>query len=527
MEFKLRTAIYSVVSVIALTAITASCYWGGLDGLLENYPDIDYFELLLGQIANTLIVLSLTSVLSDNFGQVYWVEIKETKLITPFWSCFIGITAYLLSGLVFAFFSYSLQFQVGIIVSYALSTILLMLLTYKMISLYFGKEEMKKRLFVEYKQLLLLKNTPYVSDYLRRLEGYLQEVEQKEFSGKKKYIKNIKKEMAGIRKKLSAENEKLVDEAHNQHLDKFERCLERVREIDLKIEEYTNNAIDNNETEVVRENIELLVECENYDTFFNLIEEIFDWDEKYACKTLKEISKKNMAWIIRDRISFFKQYALHKLITQSGKLDAIHNLLLIYDVSNLGMEQLLPKIKPVKERSMEICRRMTLLEKEVAAAEDMFLCMKQQKTERKELQAEEENLCKELISVLDGASAKELRSFYLPIRETCMAYEEGRYEIVNKYVKVILLNFQEDVQVIKAASGIAEMAGNAKFAFSYVTDEELILIGQLIEKDKINRMIPESDKMALLRMERVVIDNDTGSNLSEEGLEIYRSTMDF
>lgn len=109
MEFKLRTASYSVVSIIALTAITAICYLAGLDGLLENYPDIDYFDLLLGQIANTLIVLSLTSVLSDNFGQVYWVEIKETKLITPFWSCFIGITAYLLSGLIFAFLSYSLQ----------------------------------------------------------------------------------------------------------------------------------------------------------------------------------------------------------------------------------------------------------------------------------------------------------------------------------------------------------------------------------------------------------------------------------
>lgn len=401
-----------------------------------------------------------------------------------------------------------------------------MFLTYKMISIYFGKEELKKRLFVEYKHLLLLTNTPYVSDYLRRLEYYLQEVESKKFSGKKKYVKDIKKEIAGIRNKLDAENEKLVDEAHKEHLDKFGLCLERIRAIDLKIEEYTNNAIDNNETEVVRENIELLLECENYATFFNLIEELFDWDEKYACKTLKEISKKNMAWIIRDRMNFFKQHALHKLITQSGKLDAIHNLLLIYDAGNLGMEQLLPKIKPVKERSMEICKRMEVLEKETAVAEDMFLCMKQQKKERKELQTEAENLCKELITVMDGASAKELRSFYLPIRETCMAYEEGRYEIVNKYVKVMLLNFKEDVQVIKTASGITEMEADAKFVFSYVTDEELILIGQLIEKDKLNRVIPESDKMALLRMEQVVIDNDTGSDLSGEALEIYKSTMD-
>jgi hypothetical protein len=88
---------------------------------------------------------------------------------------------------------------------------------------------------------------------------------------------------------------------------------------------------------VVRENIELLVECENYNTFFELLEELFDWDEKYACRTLLDLSRKNKAWIIKDRMNFFKQYALGKLISSSGKLDALHNLLMIYDTTNLGM----------------------------------------------------------------------------------------------------------------------------------------------------------------------------------------------
>lgn len=526
MEFKVRTVTYSVISLIVLAAITAMFYLFGLDGLFEGYPDINYFELLLGQIANTLIVLSLTSVLSANFGQAYWVDIKETKLITPFWGCFIGITVYLLTGLVFSILSYAFKLQMGIIVSYVLTTILLIILTYKMISIYFGKEELKKRLFVEYKHMLLLKNTPYVSDYLRRLEKYLQEVERKEFHGKKQYIKKMKKEITGIRNKLESGNEQLVDESHRDYLDRFVLCRNRVQEIDLKIEEYTQNAIDNNETEVVRENIELLVECENYDTFFNLIEELFDWDEKYACKTLREISEKNMAWIIKDKMSFFKQYALQKLITQSGKLDAIHNLLLIYDVSNLGMNKLLPQIKPIKERCMEIRKNKALLEKELAVAEDITSCMKQQKEKRKELQAEDEKLRNELISLLEGASAKELRSFYIPIREAGLAYDEGKYEIVNKYIKVILLNFKEDVQMIKVSSGITDIYADAKFGFSYVTDEELILIGQLIEKDKNNRAIPESDKIALSRMEQVMVDNTTCSGITDESFEIYRSAMD-
>lgn len=54
-------------------------------------------------------------------------------------------------------------------------------------------------------------------------------------------------------------------------------------------------------TGVVRENIELLVECENYDTFFNLIEELFEWDEKYTCKTLLELSKKIWPGLSRTR----------------------------------------------------------------------------------------------------------------------------------------------------------------------------------------------------------------------------------
>ena len=84
LQFKLSTCIYVITSLIILTITTAICSLCGIDKFFGSFVDISYFDLLTGQIANTLIVLSLTSVLSSDFGQAYWIDIKDTKLITPF-----------------------------------------------------------------------------------------------------------------------------------------------------------------------------------------------------------------------------------------------------------------------------------------------------------------------------------------------------------------------------------------------------------------------------------------------------------
>ena len=99
-HLKSRTVKYVSVTVAFLLVTTFLLYLFNMDKAIESLPEINYFDLLLGQIANTLIVLSLTSVLSSNFGQAYWVDIKETKLIKPFWTCFTGITVYLLNSIV-------------------------------------------------------------------------------------------------------------------------------------------------------------------------------------------------------------------------------------------------------------------------------------------------------------------------------------------------------------------------------------------------------------------------------------------
>ena len=149
MQFRARTCIYVITSLIILTITTAICSLCGIDKFFGSFVDISYFDLLTGQIANTLIVLSLTSVLSSDFGQAYWIDIKDTKLITPFWWCFIGITVYLLTAMVFSITVYAMGCDAGVVVSAVFSTGLLIILTFKMISIYFGKEELKKQLLVE------------------------------------------------------------------------------------------------------------------------------------------------------------------------------------------------------------------------------------------------------------------------------------------------------------------------------------------------------------------------------------------
>ena len=83
-RFKYRTAIYILSSIVVLSALTITCNILGISVWFDHLIDINYFELLSGQIANTLIVLSLTSVLSSDFGQAYWIDIKDSKLVTPF-----------------------------------------------------------------------------------------------------------------------------------------------------------------------------------------------------------------------------------------------------------------------------------------------------------------------------------------------------------------------------------------------------------------------------------------------------------
>ena len=506
-RYRFRISVYVAISMLMLVAITMICYCMGIDIIVDNRMDISFFDLLTGQIANTLIVLSLTSVLSTNFGQVYWVDIKDTKLVTPFWGCFIGITIYLLSALVFSISAYAIELNLGIVVSSIFSTFLLILLTYKMISIYFGKEELKKQLYLDYKYMLILKNTPYITDYLAELKKYMKELEQKNYRGKKKRIRKNKGEIKSIENEINSKNDKLIQDAHKRHIDRYAKCGEKLQIIDLKIQEYTRNAINNNEADIVRENIELWLECENYFAFIELVEELFEWDEKYTCRILKEIHKKKRAWVIKDKLKYFKKYALRKMISDSGKLDAIQNLLLIYDHENKGMSEAEQEIAVIRKKYNDLHNKKQEKIKEINKSEDFRFILEKEREVEKEFLPKYELLKEELYSLLKKVTTKDLRGYYLPLKEVCIAYDEGKYEIVNNYITVILENYYLDIHNIKMSIDMLDSQCNIEFSFSYVTDEEIEIIEQLIEKDKDRHIISQNNKEILRKMNMVLINN--------------------
>ena len=320
----------------------------------------------------------------------------------------------MLTGLVYSVICYLFMINIGMIISALFSTILLVILTFKMISIYFGKEELKKQLKFEYKQLLILNKTSYIDDYIRKMECFEKSVKD-DFPHKGKLIKQLHKEIAKTKSKL--ENSEMVDEIHKRHIDKYIEGIEELKNIDMQLIKYTQKAINNNDREIVYDNVDLLIESENYDTFFDMLEELFDWDEKYTCKKLIEINKKNTAWMVKDRLQFFKKYALQNLIAESGKLDAIQNLLLIYDFNNDGMQKIYQKVRIVIDDIDELDKKMLKLDNELYSDEVCGRTRKLHEEARNEIKIKKEELKNKLGDILSSAHPEEIRSFYIPIKE--------------------------------------------------------------------------------------------------------------
>ena len=89
----------------------------------------------------------------------------------------------------------------------------------------------------------------------------------------------------------------------------------------------------------------------------------------------------------------------------------------------------------------------------------------------------------------------------MPIRETCTAYDEGEYEIVNRYVMIMIADYKQDLQFIR--SKLYEGGVSVEYEFSYVTEDEKNLILQLLDKDKERHIINNADKDILVSMGNV------------------------
>ena len=123
-------------------------------------------------------------------------------------------------------------------------------------------------------------------------------------------------------------------------------------------------------------------------------------------------------------------------------------------------------------------------------------------TDPVQLEEEKKALEKEILALLSSCTTKDLRSYYLPLEECYRDYEEGKYEIANKYITVILECFRLDIDLIRFDTGIMDIPDSG-ISFSYFTEEEFSIVERLIEKDRQKSVLSEVNKKALLSMKEI------------------------
>ena len=288
--FPLKIAIYVGITLLVLTGACAveEAYQvlghvvGALNSMLENLQlgikaipeNYSSFDLLLSQISNTFIVLSLTAVLSTDVGCVYWIDIKDHKLVEPVFSCFIAIMTYLLTGLCFSILVYLLDKPDSLIISYLISIVLLIWLSYKMISVYFGRSRMKRRLLFEYlenKWAVDLERLEKANlDFVDAYRNNLQEAYGKE-DVLHKFERFYKKWSNG-----SKDKKKII----------AQKSADVLLEYEKGIYENSIRALGENNKQIIEENIRLIAPMDRKKTVLRLLAEIDTLHPGYAAELL-------------------------------------------------------------------------------------------------------------------------------------------------------------------------------------------------------------------------------------------------
>jgi len=130
---------------------------------------LENFYLVEVQVA--FIVVSLSTALSASSKRVYWVESYAYRLVSPKLTNFTALSAYIIAalvdGLVWTLLERCLSdsYVLGIMISFALAILFMIILTVRMIDANFGRDRIKKSLKKE-----LLGKTRALSDLGRRMD---------------------------------------------------------------------------------------------------------------------------------------------------------------------------------------------------------------------------------------------------------------------------------------------------------------------------------------------------------------------
>lgn len=157
---EVRFFFYFVIALIPilLISILCCCLDDGVFGITlkmfgnrkEALSVLENYFLVEVQVA--FVVVSLSTALSASSKRVYWEESYSYRLISPRFTNFTALSAYilasLLDGLIWVVLERTIPLTciTGIMVSFAFSIIFMILLTARMIDANFGRETLKKQL---------------------------------------------------------------------------------------------------------------------------------------------------------------------------------------------------------------------------------------------------------------------------------------------------------------------------------------------------------------------------------------------
>ncbi len=112
----------------------------------ERLEGTDLFGYYAAQLSLTFISISVMSVLSDKSVIIYWANVSEDRLIKPTFSCFAAYTYYSIGATVGAGLGIALDNPPMFVVFFAINVAILILLTFSMIDVYYGRDTKKKKL---------------------------------------------------------------------------------------------------------------------------------------------------------------------------------------------------------------------------------------------------------------------------------------------------------------------------------------------------------------------------------------------
>ena len=464
LSMRVKIPAYIVISSICIFIMCWVIYICGID---LGIVGMDTLSIMLSQISSTFIVLSLTSILSTDVGNVYWQDIKDFKLIKPFVSCFFALTTYLITAMILSiigFFAGSLVLQTS---SFVFSVIVLIVLTVKMLSLYFGRDAIKNELRWEYFETLVKHdgNTLKVFGNEGRCDNFFKEFECNNIYLNKQQLNALDKMKSDYG--LSA----ILDGSGNSS-SKFKDESEKVQD---KYVEYTSGLIENtlqaisaNNRDIVKENIDLLRITGDYETLWIIMDTLIKADPIYAVEIINAITSRVK---VEDNNRGLSAHAF-------AFAKATFHILLKEGCSNDLMKRAILNMRIENKEKAEV--RNALYKYFEEMPED------------------------ELHRIAEEYKNSAMIDYYFPYTELLEAYSNSEYSLFVQIIEVLNAIYNEQkmdfMLVVKVQHG-----ENPKYRheidFKYLTDDICNELERFIKMDEDAQAIPE-DKKELLRKMR-------------------------